>query len=119
MFLEPLLRFFGSPNNVLDYAKTYTGIIAFGFPFLILTTGGGHLIRADGRPNVSMVCNLTGAILNTFLDALFVFGLNMGMRGAALATIIGQVLSAIMVIWCLSHCKTVSVGKEHLRVRKR
>lgn len=119
MFLEPLLHFFGSPNNVLDYAKTYTGVIAFGFPFLILTTGGGHLIRADGRPKVSMICNLTGAIINTFLDALFVFGLNMGMRGAALATIIGQILSAIMVIWCLSHCKTVVVGKEHLRVSKK
>lgn len=119
MFLEPLLHFFGSPNNVLDYAKTYTGIIAFGFPFLILTTGGGHLIRADGRPKVSMICNLTGAIINTFLDALFVFGLNMGMRGAALATIIGQILSAIMVIWCLSYCKTVVIGKEHLRVSKK
>lgn len=119
ILLEPLLRFFGSPNNVLEYAKTYTGIIAFGFPFLILTTGGGHLIRADGRPKVSMICNLTGAIINTFLDALFVFEFNMGMKGAALATVIGQVISAIMVIWCLRRCKTVVIGKEHLIIRRK
>ena len=62
LFLEPLLRFFGSPDDVLAYAKTYTGIVAFGFPFLILTTGGGHLIRADGRPKISMLCNITGAV---------------------------------------------------------
>ena len=55
LFLEPLLHFFGSPDNVLSYAKTYTGIVAIGFPFLILTTGSGHLIRADGRPKISMI----------------------------------------------------------------
>ena len=55
-FLEPMLRFFGSPENVLEYAKTYTRIVSVGFPFLILTTGGGHLIRADGRPEITMVC---------------------------------------------------------------
>ena len=86
LFLEPLLRFFGSPDNVLSYAKTYTGIVAIGFPFLILTTGSGHLIRADGRPKISMICNLTGAVVNTILDALFVSVLQMGMAGAALGT---------------------------------
>ena len=79
LFLEPMLRFFGSPEEVLGYAKTYTRIIAFGFPFLIITTGGGHLIRADGSPKVAMICNLTGAIINTILDAAFVFGLKLGM----------------------------------------
>ena len=49
IFLTPLLRFFGSPDNVLPYAQTYTRITALGFPFVILTTGGGHLVRADGR----------------------------------------------------------------------
>ena len=92
LFLEPLLHFFGSPDNVLSYAKTYTGIVAIGFPFLILTTGSGHLIRADGRPKISMICNLTGAVINTILDALFVSVLQMGMAGAAIATVIGQVI---------------------------
>ena len=52
--LTPMLRFFGSPDNVLAYAKTYTGITALGFPFLILTNGGGHLVRADGSPRNAM-----------------------------------------------------------------
>lgn len=118
IFLEPLLRFFGSPENVLGYAKTYTSIVAFGFPFLILTTGGGHLIRADGRPKITMVCNLTGAIINTFLDALFVFVFHWGMAGAAGATIIGQIISAGLVFWFLSHCQTVTIRREHLRIQK-
>lgn len=118
LFLEPLLRFFGSPDDVLAYAKTYTGIVAFGFPFLILTTGGGHLIRADGRPKISMLCNITGAVINVFLDALFVFGFHMEMAGAALATIIGQIISGMMAVWFLSHCQSVKITGEHLRPQK-
>lgn len=117
LFLEPMLRFFGSPDNVLGYAKTYTRIISFGFPFVILATGGGHLIRADGRPKIAMICNLTGAVINTVLDAAFVFGLGLGMAGAAYATIIGQFVSGGMTIWYLCHCKTVKIKKQHLMVR--
>ncbi len=118
LFLEPLLCFFGSPDNVLGYAKTYTGIIALGFPFLIFTTGGGHLIRADGRPMISMLCNLTGAVVNVLLDALFVSVLHKGMVGAAVATIVGQFLSGGMTIWFLSHCRTVQIRRCHLRVQR-
>lgn len=117
IFLDPMLRFFGSPDNVLEYAKVYTRIIAFGFPFVILATGGGHLIRADGRPKVTMLCNLTGAVINTILDAVFVFALDMGMAGAAYATIIGQVISGTMTIWYLAHCKTVKIRKKHLKIQ--
>lgn len=115
LFLEPMLRFFGSPENVLDYAKVYTRIVSLGFPFLILTTGGGHLIRADGRPRITMVCNLTGAVINTFLDALFVFVFGWGMAGAAVATIIGQIISAGLAFWFLAHCQTVHLERQHLR----
>ena len=90
LFTRPLLLFFGSPADVLPYALEYTRVTAIGFPFLLLSTGGGHLIRADGRPKITMLCNLTGAVINTILDAAFVFGLNMGMTGAALATIMGR-----------------------------
>lgn len=114
LFLEPMLKFFGSPDNVLGYAMEYTRITALGFPFLILATGGGHLIRADGRPQIAMVCNLTGAIINTILDALFVFVFQWGMVGAALATVIGQFCSGALTFWYLSHCKTVKIQKKHL-----
>lgn len=117
IFLRPLLVFFGSPENVLGYAVEYTRITAVGFPFLILSTGGGHLIRADGRPKITMFCNLTGAVINTVLDSVFVFALNMGMSGAALATVIGQFISGCMAIWYLAHCQNVKIKKEHLVIR--
>ena len=117
LFLKPLLLFFGSPKSVLPYAMEYTKITVFGFPFLLLSTGGGHLIRADGRPRITMLCNLVGAVLNTILDALFVFGLNLGMSGAALATIIGQIVSGALAIGYLMHGKTVTIRRENLRIK--
>lgn len=117
LFLKPLLLFFGSPKSVLPHAMEYTKITAFGFPFLLLSTGGGHLIRADGRPRITMLCNLVGAVLNTILDALFVFGLNLGMSGAALATIIGQIVSGALAIGYLMHGKTVTIRRENLRIK--
>lgn len=117
LFLKPLLLFFGSPKAVLPYAMEYTKITAFGFPFLLLSTGGGHLIRADGRPRITMLCNLVGAVLNTILDALFVFGLNLGMSGAALATIIGQIVSGALAVGYLMHGKTVTIRRENLRIK--
>ena len=119
LFLEPLLQFFGSPENVLDYAITYTGIVALGFPFVIFATGGGHLIRADGSPTFTMLCNLVGAVINTILDALFVFGFEWGMAGAAWATIIGQLVSFLLAVWYLSHCKTVRLERKHLQIHKK
>ncbi len=118
LFLEPLLCFFGSPDNVLGYARTYTGIVALGFPFLILATGGGHLIRADGRPKISMLCNLAGALINVVLDAFFVFGFHMGMAGAAAATIVGQMISAVMTVYFLRRCRTVSILRKHLKIQR-
>lgn len=117
LFLMPLLKGFGAPQDVLPYAATYVRITSVGFPFLILTTGGGHLIRADGRPKIAMICNLTGAVINTILDAIFILKLNMGMAGAAYATIIGQIISAGIVVWCLWHYKTLPLCKEHLKIR--
>lgn len=118
LFLTRLLKFFGSPNDVLGYAETYVRITSIGFPALILTTGGCHLIRADGSPKMSMVCNLIGAVINTILDAILVLGLDLGMAGAAFATIIGQFISAGIVIWYLLHYKTVHLGKEEYRFQK-
>lgn len=119
IFLTPMLKFFGAPTNVLGYAKTYTSITSIGFPFLILATGAGHLIRADGSPKFTMVCNLTGAVINTILDAVFVFGFHWGIAGAAYATIIGQVISGGMALYYLYHYKTARIEKRHLKIRKK
>ena len=117
IFMEPLLILFGAPDNVLPYAETYVRITAVGFPFLILTTGGCHLIRADGSPQMAMICNLTGAIINTILDALFTMVFHWGMAGAAIATVIGQVVSAIIVVRYLLHFKTMPLLPEHFRLQ--
>lgn len=113
LFLRPLLLFFGSPIDVLPYAESYTRITAIGFPLLIVSGGGGHLIRADGKPRIAMMCNMIGAVSNTILDALFVIVFRMGMEGAALATIIGQALAATLVIYNIVKFKTVEMKKEY------
>lgn len=117
--LKPLLIAFGSTVDVLPYAISYTKITSLGFPFLILSIGGGHLIRADGSPKFSMICNLTGAIINTILDAVFILGFHMGMTGAALATIIGQIVSSILVINYLRQYKTVPLKANMFKPTKR
>lgn len=114
IFLEQLLGLFGSPENVFGYAKEYVRITSLGFPFAILATGGAHLIRADGSPKYSMISNMSGALINTVLDPLFIFGFGMGMKGAALATITGQMVSGGMVIWYLAHYKAGKLTKQHL-----
>lgn len=113
LFLPQILNIFGCPKNVYDYAIEYTRVVAIGFPFVIMCSGGSNLIRADGSPTYSMLCNLTGAIVNTILDPIFIYGLNMDMTGAALATIIGQIISAIMVIIYLTRYKTAPLKPSY------
>ncbi len=115
LFMTPLLKFFGSPSDVMGYAVTYTRITSTGFPFLIFATGGGHLIRADGSPVMTMACNMAGAVINTVLDAAFIFGFKMGMAGAALATITGQAVSALIAVIYFFHYKTVNLETRHLK----
>ncbi|MEZ3486356.1 MAG: MATE family efflux transporter [Lachnospiraceae bacterium] len=117
VFLGPLLQIFGVTPEVLPYAQDYTGITAWGIPFLILTTGGNHLIRADRSPAYSMACMLTGAILNTILDPMFIFGFQLGIKGAAWATVIGQAVSGILVILYFTRFRKLELTREMLRPR--
>ncbi|MDE6887596.1 MAG: MATE family efflux transporter [Eubacterium sp.] len=112
IFLKPMMVAFGATDQTLAYSLTYTGITSFGFPFLIFTTGGSNLVRADGSPRFSMLCTLVGAIVNTCLDALFMIVFRFGIQGAAWATVIGQVVSAVLVACYLTRFRTVSLTRE-------
>ena len=115
LFLRPMMLLFGATPDVIDYACTYTRITSIGFPFLIITIGGSNLIRADGSPKFSMLCNLVGAIVNTILDPLFIYVFHMGMAGAALATITGQILSFALVVFYLRGFKTLPLSLSDLK----
>lgn len=115
LFLRPMMEAFGATDQTLAYSLTYTGITSFGFPFLIFTTGGSNLVRADGSPRFSMLCTLAGAAVNTVLDALFLIVFDMGIAGAALATVIGQAVSAVLVAFYLTRYKTVRLERACFR----
>lgn len=117
VFLDPLMIAFGATEQVMPYAITYTSITAIGIPFLIFISGGSQLIRADGSPIYAMVCMLSGAIINTILDPLFIFTFDMGIAGGAWATVIGQFVSALLVIGYFTRFKTVKLTIKYLRPR--
>ena len=96
-FLQPIVIACGATEQTLPYALSYVGITSLGLPFYMIVTGGNHLIRADGKPTYSMAAMLSGTIINTILDPLFIFVFHWGIQGAALATVLGQIFSAVMV----------------------
>ena len=114
-----MLKFFGATTDVFPYAEAYTRITAIGFPFLIANTGMSKLILADGSPRYSMISMLIGAVVNTILDPVFIFVLNMGMTGAALATIIGQIISFCISLRYMFHFKTIRLTKDSFHVTGR
>ena len=113
VFCDPVLMLCGSTTSVLPFAHDYAVILALGFPAAVFSMGAGHLIRADGRPNVIMITNILGAIINIGLDAWFIVGLGMEMKGAALATIIGQYAAAAIQFYFVFNFKTVKVSLKH------
>ena len=98
LFGENLLLAFGASENTISYAASYLNIYAFGTLFVQLTLGMNAFVTAEGFTKISMVSVAIGAILNIVLDPIMIFGLNMGVRGAALATVISQAVSCIVVV---------------------
>ena len=113
VFAEPMLRIFGASDNTIGYALDYMRIYALGTIFVQVTLGMNAYITAQGFTVVGMKTVLIGAILNTVLDPIFIFAFGMGVRGAALATILSQAVSAVWVMKFLTGNKT----KWHLRRR--
>lgn len=118
IFLRPILTAFGGRGQTLEYAIEYTRILAFGFPFAILVTGASQLIRADGSPKYAMFFTMSGAVLNCILDPVFIFGLNMGMSGAALATVIGQLVSGLLILTYFARFKTFKLEMKDFILKK-
>jgi len=106
-FNEPLLLLFGASENTIGYAMDYMNIYALGTIFVQLTLGMNSFITAQGFTSVSMVSVVIGAVSNIILDPIFIFACNMGVKGAALATILSQALSCIWVLRFLTGNKTV------------
>ncbi len=106
-FRKPILYLFGASDASYVYADAYLSIYIFGTTFSMLTTGLNGFINAQGFPRIGMLTTMIGAVLNLILDPIFIFGLDMGVRGAALATIISQMVSALWVIRFLTGKKAL------------
>lgn len=117
LFKTPILLLCGATDSVLPLSQLYLGTTAFGVPFLLFTTSASVLIRADGSPMYSMICTVIGAVLNVFLDWLFMFPLNWGIQGAALATITGQIVSFVFCILYFPRFKTFKIQLKSLGLR--
>ena len=116
LFGRPMLSAFGASENTIAYASDYLSIYALGTAFVQLTLGMNAYITAQGFTTVSMITTLIGAGLNILLDPLFIFGLDMGVRGAALATILSQAVSAVWVLRFLTGEKAKwRLRRENLR----
>lgn len=119
MFSRPILFAFGASEESYVYANQYLSIYLLGTTFSMITTGMNGYINAQGFPKVGMISIIIGAITNIILDPILIFGLDMGVRGAALATIISQAISAIWVLHFLFGKKVlIPIQLTYIRIRK-
>lgn len=117
-FLNPLLRLFGASDNVLPYAQDYLGIIVLGSVFQVCGFGLNAVIRGEGNPRVAMLTLLIGVFLNVVLAPLFIFGFGWGMKGAGLATVLSQAVSATWVFaYFLGGKNVLKLHLGNLRLR--
>lgn len=115
MFTDPILRMFGATDVLLPYGREYLKVILVGSLYFPSVVSATSLIRAEGNARVAMFSMLFGAVANIFLDYLFIFPLQMGIRGAALATILSQFLSLLYIVWYISgEHSTLKVKLRHM-----
>ncbi len=115
IFLNDLLNLFGCTPALKEYATSYGRIITLGLPFVIIGTTLNSIIRADGSPKYSMFSMVLGAVLNIILDPIFIFIFKKGVEGAALATIISQIVTFILNVLYLKKLKTIKLTSETLK----
>ena len=121
IFSDPILYFFGGAVNeeTFRYSKEYFFYLSLGIPFYVFGQAMNPIIRSDGSPRFAMFSTLAGAAANIIFDPLFIFAFHWGMMGAAVATVIGQVLTAALSIWYLCRTKAVKLTKESFVLQKR
>ena len=117
IFLPVFLKIFGCTDNLKDYAMKYGRIIAIGFPFSMIGTTLNSIIRADGSPKYSMTSMLAGAILNTILDPIFIFVFHKGVAGAAIATVISQILTFVLNVAYIKRFKSIKLDRDSIKLR--
>ena len=118
ILLPKLIYAFGCTDTVYPYALDYGRIIVLGAPFMIFYSSLYSIIRADGSPKYSMIMLIVGAIINIILDPLFIFVFNLGVKGGALATVCGQVVSSVLALLYLFKVKSVKISKKDFKLDK-
>ena len=116
VFIDPVLTLFGATDVLRDYALEYGWVIGLGLPFMMISAAVNSMIRADGSPKYAMVSMVIGAVLNVILDPVFIFVFHMGVQGAAIATVIGQVASFAVSVVYLPRFKTVGLSASAFRL---
>lgn len=116
IFIDPLLVLFGASEQIMPYAKDYMEIIVFSSILFTIAMASNNILRAEGRAKTAMMTMIIGAVLNIILDPIFIFALKMGVKGAALATVIAQFIAVIYVIIKLKNgSKTLAISFHHLK----
>ncbi|MDY2939324.1 MAG: MATE family efflux transporter, partial [Fusicatenibacter sp.] len=118
IFAEQIIAMFGGTVNAETYhhSKEYFFYISLGIPFYMFGQAMNPIIRADGNPKFAMISTLSGAAINIVLDPIFIFIFKWGMMGAAVATVIGQVVTAVLAVWYLLHMKIIKPEKGDYRL---
>ena len=118
LFSDRIIAMFGGTVNgeTFHHSKEYFFYITLGIPFYMFGQAMNPMIRADGNPKFAMISTLVGAVINIILDPIFIFVFQWGMMGAAVATVIGQIATAILAVWYLCNMKVIKPGKEHYRL---
>ncbi len=119
VFGSRIIAMFGGTVNeeTFRHSKEYFFWIALGVPFYMFGQAMNPVIRADGSPKYAMVSTLAGAVVNIILDPIFIFVFRWGMMGAAVATVIGQIVTAVLAVWYLAHTKTVKLSGDDFRLK--
>lgn len=116
IFIDPILGLFGATDSLRPYALEYGYVIGIGLPFTMISTALNAMIRVDGSPKFAMFSMLLGAVINTVFDPIFIFIFNMGVQGAAIATVMGQIVSFIVSVMYIPRFKTLRFDVSALRL---